>query len=193
LGLHYRVISGETEARLSFAGALALLPDVPRAVVFDIGGGSTEIVAGASGGAPEVAVSLDIGTVRLTERHGAVPPVGVETLTALRTDVSRALESVPPEAWTAGPLIGTGSTSTVVAHLAGTTDVPLAAVRTSREQLADMTPEAITALAPEVMHGRADVALTALCIVEGVVVASGAEAFMASRGGLRHGLALAAR
>ena len=192
LGLDYRVVSGETEARLSFAGALAMLPGTPRAVVFDIGGGSTEIVAGASGAAPEVAVSLDIGTVRLTERHGAVPPVAPRPLAALRADVAAALARVPPEAWAEGPLVGTGSTAKVVAHLAGEVPVPLARVRRSRERLAAMTPEAITALAPGLMRGRADVAVAALCIVEGVMRASGADSFTATRGGLRHGLALEA-
>ena len=191
LGLDYAVISGDDEARLTFLGALAMLPDVARAVVFDVGGGSTEIVAGERGRAPSFARSLNVGTVRLTERHRAIPPVGPEPLAAVVLDVRRALAEIPPGVWTRGPLVGTGSTAKVIAHLADIgADVPLAAVRASRETLAPMTPEAITALAPEVLTGRADVMVAALVLVEAILDVAGAERFVASPGGLRHGLAL---
>ena len=189
LGLDYRVISGAEEARLSFLGALALLPDVPRAVVFDIGGGSTEIVAGERGAPPHFAQSLDIGTVRLTERHGAVPPVGVDVQAAVRDDIARALAAIPPEVWAHGPLVGTGSTARVVSRM-GPGALRLGAVRVVRQKLAALTPQTITALAPEVMRGRADVMPSAMLIVEGVMEAAGTETFHATRGGLRHGLAL---
>ncbi|OZC03573.1 hypothetical protein [Rubricoccus marinus] len=197
LGLDYAVITGADEARLSFLGALAMLPAVPRAVVFDVGGGSTEIASGARGAAPAFARSLNVGTVRLTERHGAVPPVdpgldGSGPLAAVAADVRAALAEIPPEVWVDGPLVGTGSTAKVIAHLAGGSDVPLAQIRASRERLATLSPEAITALAPDVMTGRADVALSALVIVQTILEASGAERFVASAGGLRHGLALEA-
>ena len=78
LGVPARVISGDEEARLTFAGAVSGLAlgaegGAPIAV-FDIGGGSTEVVAGtldASGapGAIDYAESFDVGSVRLTERH----------------------------------------------------------------------------------------------------------------------------
>ncbi len=192
LGLDYAVITGADEARLSFLGALSMLPGISRAVVFDVGGGSTEIASGARGAAPAFARSLDVGTVRLTERHGAIPPVSDEPLAAVEADVRAALAQIPPDVWAMGPLVGTGSTAKVVAHLANVSDVPLAQIRASREHLAGLTPEAITALAPEVMTGRADVALTALVIVQTILEVAGADRFVASAGGLRHGLALEA-
>lgn len=190
LGLDYTVISGADEARLSFLGALAMLPALDRAVVFDVGGGSTEIASGARGAAPAFSTSLNVGTVRLTERHSAIPPVGPGPLAAVEADVRAALESVPPEAWATGPLVGTGSTAKVIAHLASGAAVSAGAIRESRERLASLTPEALLALAPDVMTGRADVALTALVIVQTILDVAGAPGFTASAGGLRHGLAL---
>jgi len=73
-GVEARVISGEEEARLTFRGALNGLSGISEeAVVFDIGGGSTEIVVGRVRPPLELhlAKSLDVGSVRLTERHGA--------------------------------------------------------------------------------------------------------------------------
>ena len=191
LGLDYCVISGEEEARLSFLGALAMLPDVPRAVVFDIGGGSTEIVAGERGAAPHAAQSLDIGTVRLTERYGAVPPVSAEVQASVRAEIARQLAAVPPEVWAHGPLVGTGSTARVVQRM-GPGALRLPAVRLIRRKLAALTPETITALAPEVMTGRADVMVSAMLLVEGVLEAAGTHTFHTTSGGLRHGLALEA-
>jgi exopolyphosphatase/guanosine-5'-triphosphate,3'-diphosphate pyrophosphatase len=64
LGVRPRVIPGEEEARLSFRGATGGIDR--RVAVVDIGGGSTEVVVGA--GTPDVAFSVDVGSVRLTER-----------------------------------------------------------------------------------------------------------------------------
>ena len=189
LGLDYRVISGETEARLSFAGALALRPDLDRAVVLDVGGGSTEVVAGDRAGI-HTATSLDVGTVRLTERHGAVPPVDAATQRAVEADVEAALATLPPGVFAHGPLVGTGSTAKVAAHLAGGDRVTPEALARSRAHLATLAPEAIAALAPDVLTGREDVMVSALVLVETVLRVAGAPALLVSPGGLRHGLAL---
>jgi len=72
LGRAPRVIDGNEEARLTFAGALSGLEVEGDVTVFDIGGGSTEIIVGSSTsgvGTIGTAVSLDIGSVRLFERH----------------------------------------------------------------------------------------------------------------------------
>jgi exopolyphosphatase/guanosine-5'-triphosphate,3'-diphosphate pyrophosphatase len=73
LGVEARVISGQEEARLTFRGALSGMPALAaQAVVFDIGGGSTEVVVGRTSEPLELsfAESFDVGSVRLTERHG---------------------------------------------------------------------------------------------------------------------------
>jgi exopolyphosphatase/guanosine-5'-triphosphate,3'-diphosphate pyrophosphatase len=73
-GVDLRVVSGDEEARLTFLGALSgLSRSAEAAVVFDIGGGSSEIVIGrVKDGSASIsyARSFDVGSVRLTERHG---------------------------------------------------------------------------------------------------------------------------
>ena len=98
LGTRPRVISGAREAELTFHGALIGLsaPDERTAVVFDIGGGSTEIIVGSAGdGAISAAKSLDIGAVRLTERHVRADPPTAEMRDAIRQAVRTALQSAP--------------------------------------------------------------------------------------------------
>jgi len=77
LGVEPEVVSGDTEAELSFTGATRELAgsdlDHPFLVV-DIGGGSTELVLGDPGAAPRAARSVDVGSVRMTERHLAADP-----------------------------------------------------------------------------------------------------------------------
>jgi len=73
LGVAPDVISGEDEAGLAFAGAIWGAGSDGRHLVIDPGGGSTEFVSGVEG--PEESVSIDIGSVRLTDRHfAALPP-----------------------------------------------------------------------------------------------------------------------
>ncbi len=68
LGVEPEVVSGQEEARLSFCGAMLGASDTPEPrLVVDLGGGSTELVLGGS--EPTAAISLDIGSVRLTERY----------------------------------------------------------------------------------------------------------------------------
>jgi exopolyphosphatase/guanosine-5'-triphosphate,3'-diphosphate pyrophosphatase len=76
LGVLPDVISGDREARLSFTGALSGVRVTEEPVlVMDIGGGSTELIVGSAVGTLTSAVSLDIGSVRMTERFlGAGPP-----------------------------------------------------------------------------------------------------------------------
>lgn len=73
-GVEARVLTGVEEAQLTFAGAVGglALPAEGEVAVFDVGGGSTEVVIGRVRGAeaPRFARSFDIGSVRLTERHG---------------------------------------------------------------------------------------------------------------------------
>ena len=109
LGVAPRVVSGDEEARLTFEGALVGLDLAGALSVFDVGGGSTEIVRGTRDGASATvleAVSLDVGSVRLTERHVRSDPPTRAELDAVRADVARALEGATrPRA--GEPLVGT--------------------------------------------------------------------------------------
>jgi len=145
LGLPARVLSGEEEAALSFAGALsgcegtveeaaaaresltvAASPDPrPATVVIDIGGGSVELAVGrrraerANPDAPEFVCSLDLGVVRLTERFFTSDPPDDGQWRTARDFVRAALtEAVPAELrGSVGEAIGlAGTFTTLVAH-----------------------------------------------------------------------------
>lgn len=91
LGARPELLSGEEEARLSFRGAThGLPPDAAPFLIIDLGGGSTELVLGKS--EPEALISLQMGCVRMTERHlKSDPPLPAE-LDASFADVRRELE-----------------------------------------------------------------------------------------------------
>jgi exopolyphosphatase / guanosine-5'-triphosphate,3'-diphosphate pyrophosphatase len=122
LGVAPEVLSGDEEARLSFAGATAELAGLPGAeppyLVVDIGGGSTEFVLGA---ARQVAgVSVDIGCVRMTERHlHADPPLASE-VAAATADIDAALDVAAAKVPVAEgrSLIGLAGSVTTVAGIA---------------------------------------------------------------------------
>jgi exopolyphosphatase/guanosine-5'-triphosphate,3'-diphosphate pyrophosphatase len=98
VGAPAELLSGQEEGRLSYAGATGDLPaEDATVVVLDIGGGSTEIVTKPGG--EILAVSLDIGCVRLTERflHGD-PPTAAEVAAAVEaigTELNRATVAIP--------------------------------------------------------------------------------------------------
>jgi exopolyphosphatase/guanosine-5'-triphosphate,3'-diphosphate pyrophosphatase len=115
------VVPGVEEAELSYLGATASLARDARApyLVVDIGGGSTEFVLGGAGGV-RAARSVDIGCVRLTERHLHSDPPPPDEVQAAEADVRTALalvaETVPvAEAVT---LVGLAGSVTTVAALA---------------------------------------------------------------------------
>jgi len=198
LSLDYAVISGEREAALSFAGAFAMLPGdaPPAAAVVDIGGGSTEIAVGDRRRGVVFRQSLDVGSVRLTERHLRPAPPSAAAVAAATADVRAALATVPRDAVGGLPLVLTGSVARLLARLDGAASdapwVPAAAVRAWRDRMLVLPPEGVLALAPDALAGREDVAGAAALVVAEVLDALGADGFTATRGGLRHGLALAA-
>jgi exopolyphosphatase / guanosine-5'-triphosphate,3'-diphosphate pyrophosphatase len=127
LGVAPEVLSGREEAYLSFTGATAELrsdPPPPYLVV-DIGGGSTEFVIGTDAGRPGAAqpaaeLSVDIGCVRLTERHLHSDPPRPAEMSAAAADIDAALDKVAaavPVA-TARTLIGLAGSVTTVAGIA---------------------------------------------------------------------------
>ncbi len=175
LGAEPEVLSGEEEARLSFTGATAELAGRAAApyLVADIGGGSTEFVLGGSEsagpGPAEAAVSVNIGCVRLTERHlHGDPPTGAE-VAAARADIDAALDVVEAKIPVAAArtLVGLAGSVTTVAALAMGLDgydpnrihharISAGAVRDQATRLLGQTRAQRAGLA--VMHpGRVDV------------------------------------
>jgi exopolyphosphatase/guanosine-5'-triphosphate,3'-diphosphate pyrophosphatase len=123
LGVRPEVLSGEEEARLSYDGATrssqAGSVDVgtPPYLVIDIGGGSTELILGREHGDVLSAESLDIGSVRLTERHLHADPPGAEEVAAAIADVDSALDSCEVDPGDAKAVIGVAGTVTTVAAM----------------------------------------------------------------------------
>ncbi len=120
LGVEPEVISGDEEAALSFAGASSVLPSRGKdpVLVVDLGGGSTEFVLGDADGVL-AARSVDVGCVRMTERHLKADPPTAEQIAAAVADVDAAISeaalTVPLERATA--VIGVaGSVTTITAH-----------------------------------------------------------------------------
>jgi exopolyphosphatase / guanosine-5'-triphosphate,3'-diphosphate pyrophosphatase len=119
-GVVPEVISGGEEAALSFRGATEGLADleIPGPyLVADIGGGSTELVLGDQSGVL-AAESLDIGSVRLTERHLASDPATIDEMAAATEDVDRLLDATVVPLDQTRSLIGVAGTVTTVAAVA---------------------------------------------------------------------------
>jgi exopolyphosphatase/guanosine-5'-triphosphate,3'-diphosphate pyrophosphatase len=88
--LNARILTGEEEARLTYEGAIAGREPADGTLVIDIGGGSTEIVVG-SGREMVFHTSLQVGTVRHTERHIRNDPATAPELEALAEDIRKQL------------------------------------------------------------------------------------------------------
>jgi exopolyphosphatase/guanosine-5'-triphosphate,3'-diphosphate pyrophosphatase len=121
LGVPPEVVSGDEEAALSFDGATrGLDPADGPFLVVDIGGGSTELVLGT--GSVEAARSVDVGCVRLTERHLAGDPPTAAQVRAAEADVDAGLalvREVVPVGQARLPVGLAGSVTTVAAHALG--------------------------------------------------------------------------
>ena len=116
VGVDAEVIEGGEEARLSFLGATRALPPLDEPIlVCDIGGGSTELILGRADGTVLAAESLDIGSVRLNERHLADDPPSAEQVEAAVADIDGALDRCAVDPADAGAMIGVAGTVTTLA------------------------------------------------------------------------------
>jgi exopolyphosphatase/guanosine-5'-triphosphate,3'-diphosphate pyrophosphatase len=116
VGVEPEVLAGDDEAAASFAGAVRDLPPLPEPIlVLDIGGGSTELILGREDGTIESQQSLDIGSVRLNERHLASDPPTKEEIAAAEADIDAALDECEVDPARAGSVIGVAGTVTTIA------------------------------------------------------------------------------
>jgi len=121
LGVTPEVLTGDQEAAATFAGATAGLPGAGRTLVVDIGGGSTELIIGGRPlPGPDAMISLDIGCVRLTERHLHTDPPTPGELARLRADARAHLDRVTAvlDPASADRVVGVAGTVTTVAAIA---------------------------------------------------------------------------
>ncbi|MWV47681.1 exopolyphosphatase [Rathayibacter sp. VKM Ac-2803] len=176
IGVRPETISGEEEAALSFRGAVSAVDSARPVLVVDLGGGSTELVLG--GAAPEQAHSMDVGSVRLTERHRrAAAPTAAER-EAIRGDVRAALAASSVDLAAARSVVGVAATVlTITAHVlrlevydraALEATLPIAEVLAACDELAALSPAEAAAL-PYVRSGREDV-LAAGALIWGEVL-----------------------
>lgn len=111
-GAELEVISGEEEARLTFLGATLDLPH-GRHLVCDIGGGSTELVMG-NDGRIEVATSLDIGSVRMTERYIRADPPATEEILLMEDAIDQKLSGASLGDVSGAEFVGVAGTVTTL-------------------------------------------------------------------------------
>ncbi|KIF74781.1 exopolyphosphatase [Streptomyces sp. 150FB] len=204
LGVEPEVISGDQEAELSFTGATKELPGHDSYLVVDIGGGSTEFVVGED--EVRAGKSVNIGCVRLTERHllhdGVLTdPPTPEQVTAVRLDIEAALdlaeETVPLRE--SRTLVGLAGTVTTVAGIAldlGTYDseaihhsrIPLERVREITGRLL-MATHAERAAIPIMHPGRVDVIGVGSLILLAIMERTGANEVVVSEHDILDGIA----
>ena len=198
-GIEISCISGEEEAELTFFGAVAGMNDLPETfAVIDIGGGSTEISMGSPGGVEE-SVSMDIGSVRLSERFFSALPPSEHELEAARMEIDRVLcASVLPFFASRESVYGVAGTLTTIAQVSQglkhfdalkVQNYPLGygEVRRLFDQLRNSTLEEILALG--IPEGRADVITMGTLILLQFMRLLGVGRIRVSIQGLRFGLA----
>jgi exopolyphosphatase/guanosine-5'-triphosphate,3'-diphosphate pyrophosphatase len=202
LGVEPEVISGAEEAELSFAGAVAGLPQADgRLLVADIGGGSTELVLGDAGGVL-ASYSMDVGCVRMTERHLYDDPPTQEQVGHVVDDVRAAIDDArrAVDITSADRFVGVAGTVTTVAAIAMGLDayqadaihgsvISSAAVADVTERLVAMTHAQRAAL--PVMHpGRVDVIAAGALVLRTIMELAGAGEVIASEHDILDGIAL---
>ena len=201
-GWPWRILSGAEEATLSFLGASSGFPEFAesRLAVVDIGGGSTEFAIGR-GGVPTFVRSIDVGSVRLTERFFASDPPGDQEWLAARDYVADLLATeITPRAGTVEVAVGVaGTITTLVAQKLALRVYDPAAVHGHLLTLADITAasalfrrltSAERARLPGIQRGREDVILAGSLIAEQVCLALGVTGVHASEADILDGVAL---
>lgn len=198
-GFAVEVLSGEDEALWTYRGAVSGVPDITRGTVIDIGGGSTEISVGDRL-AILARVSLDIGSVRLTERFlrhdPPLPREIAEAREAIRHELA-ATTDFPFGGSVAVAVAGTATTLSLLAQGIKTFDIRAVTnsllsydtvehlSRTLREM-----PSAMIRELSQAMQGRADIITAGAMILREVMRHSGFDQVVVSERGVRYGLAL---
>jgi exopolyphosphatase/guanosine-5'-triphosphate,3'-diphosphate pyrophosphatase len=200
IGVEPEVVSGDEEARLSFTGATRGLTGAePPYLVIDIGGGSTEFVLGTT--EPVAALSVDVGCVRLTERHFTSDPPSRGQIDDVIADadaaISRAAEVVPLEE--ARTLVGlAGSVTTLTAVVLGQTNYDASAIhgmRVSAATVAEWSDRLLAMTHDErsrisVIHpGRVDVLNAGVLVLRRILERTGLPEVLVSEHDILDGIA----
>ena len=200
LGIEVEVIPGEEEAELSFIGATKELrqSDSPFLVV-DIGGGSTEFVFGRQ--KVDFAKSVNIGCVRMSERHLNTQPPSMAQIAQAIVDIDIAIAqaaAVVPIT-TAKTLVAVAGTATTVAaaalelndydrHMIHLSRISASNVHKVAASFQSMNKDQIASLG--FMHpGRVDVITAGSLVLSRIMAATGASEFVASESDILDGMA----
>jgi len=195
------VIAGTEEAALSFDGATRSLRQKYKApfLIIDLGGGSTELVIGDQ--EPTGAYSMDVGCVRMTERHtpGGNPTKAQEE--AIRTDVRNALKEAAKKVdWQkAQTIVGVaGTVTTVAAHILKLktydpevlhgASISAQQISQTAQDFISLTPSQRAAL-PYMHEGRIEVITAGSIVLDEVMKAIGAQTLIASERDILDGVA----
>ena len=199
LGVSPEVLSGDEEAVLAFEGAIRHLRTQPATpvLVVDIGGGSTELVLG--GATPDEGRSMDVGSVRLHERHLHGDPPTPAQVSACVEDIDATLDKCPLDTGSAATVVGVAGT--ILSVVAGVLDLPsydpdvldqavvaVAEVHEFVERLVAMPLEERLDL-PWMHPGRADVIDAGALILSRVLRRTGVESLVASEADILEGIA----
>ena len=200
LGIPPEVIAGSEEAALSFLGATKELGrELAPFLVVDIGGGSTEFVLGSR--SVDSARSVNIGCVRMSERHLTAQPPTADQIAGAITDIDAAIldAGAAVDFTAAQTLIAVAGTATTVAAAAlGLPEYDRYSIHLSRisatkvqevaAMFAGMTREEISELG--YMHpGRVDVITSGALVLSRVMALTGASEFLASESDILDGIA----
>jgi exopolyphosphatase / guanosine-5'-triphosphate,3'-diphosphate pyrophosphatase len=201
LGVTPDVISGDKEAQLSFTGALSRVqPEGEPVLVMDIGGGSTEFIVGSAAGEMSFAISLDIGSVRITERFLKDSPPAAADLAAAASYVDDLLGSSTVDFGSVHSWIGVAGTATTLAgvylelpeydrdRVHGSL-IPSGDLGALLDRLSTMPVEEIRAL-PSMHPGRADVVTGGALIASRVALRAPVRGMLVSESDILDGIAL---
>lgn len=200
VGIDVEVIEGDTEAKLSFLGAVSGVAerDTPSLVI-DIGGGSTEFSYG-SGTAASLTKSLNIGAVRITEMFFRRNPPADNELQAAERFILEALEGLPFSEISAARVFAVAGTATTLALIAqdryafkaeavNNYRMTMTSLTRLFDRIRPMSPSDIRRLT-EAAEGREDVILAGALILLTALRAAGATEFLSTDRGLRYGYLL---
>ncbi len=199
LGVDVDVLSGDEEARMTFAGALSGLDQIAVGMiaVFDVGGGSTEFVLGDRQRI-SYAVSVDIGSVRLTERHVHSDPPTQEELDAVARDARQTFATLAKPMLECVAVGVAGTVTTLAAVMLGLDayagdrvhghQMSVIEVGDVADRLAAL-PLGQRKLVPGLQPERAEVIVAGALIVKEMLVHLGSYSLVVSDRGVRWGVA----
>jgi exopolyphosphatase / guanosine-5'-triphosphate,3'-diphosphate pyrophosphatase len=205
-GADAEVVTGEEEAALAFAGASGAVDAAAPTAVVDVGGGSTEVVVGDADGDVVGSVSVQLGCVRLTERHLHDDPPTPAQVAAARVTIEELLDEADRALATQGAalrdvaaVIGVAGTATTIGalHLGleAYREEAIHGCRVPAEALHELTERLVTSSAADraalgpVQPGREDVLHGGALVLDALVRRSGLAELVVSEADGLDGLA----